>query len=144
MINVLTKEFAFEITEIELTLQHIHSVISFVRLILTVLYFICFSRIGKARRGDYSLTDNDGPAFKHTYNREALIDFPAEQRYRQLVNHYGQEKPPDTRTKSLPTRGRKKREAREAREAREPAPEEPRPVPTMRVGRVTVTAPTMV
>ncbi|KAL9968293.1 hypothetical protein ACROYT_G026648 [Oculina patagonica] len=95
-------------------------------------------KIGKNKRGDYNLSDNDGPAFKHTYNREALIDFPAEQRYRQLVNHYGQEKPPDPRYKSLPTRGRKKHEARER------ALEEARPAQTMKVGRVTVTAPTRV
>ena len=95
------------------------------------------SRIGKARRGDYSLSDGDGSAFKHTYNREALIDFPSEQRYRQLVNHYGQEKPSD-RSNTLPTRSRKKHEAREK------VLEEKRPVQTMKVGRVTVTAPTRV
>lgn len=95
------------------------------------------SRIGKTRRGDYSLSDGDGSAFKHTYNREALIDFPSEQRYRQLVNHYGQEKPSD-RSNTLPTRSRKKHEVREK------VLEEKRPVQTMKVGRVTVTAPTRV
>ena len=95
------------------------------------------SRIGKTRRGDYSLSDSDGSAFKHTYNREALIDFPSEQRYRQLVNHYGQEKPSE-RSNTLPTRSRKKHEAKEK------ALEETLPVQTMKVGRVTVTAPTRV
>lgn len=96
--------------------------------------------MGKAKRGDYSLTNNDGPAFKHSYNREALIDFPAEQRYRQLVNHYGQEKPSD-RAKTLPTRGRKKQEARDKVYEQKPLPP---PSPMMKVGRVTVSAPTRV
>lgn len=101
-------------------------------------YVINFpSRIGKTRRGDYNLSDSDGSAFKHTYNREALIDFPSEQRYRQLVNHYGQEKPSE-RSNTLPTRSRKKHEAKEK------ALEEKRPVQTMKVGRVTVTPPTRV
>lgn len=97
--------------------------------------------MGKARRGDYSLTNNDSPAFKHTYNKEALIDFPAEQRYRQLVNHYGQEKPSD-RANTLPTRSRKKREAREKEHEDKRAAAAPPPM--MKVGRVIVTAPTRV
>lgn len=96
-------------------------------------------KIGKNKRGDYSLSDGDGPAFKHTYSKEALIDFPSEQRYRQLVNHYGQERPSE-RANTLPTRGRKKREAKE-KEAEE---RRPPPPPVMKVGRVTVTAPTRV
>ena len=93
------------------------------------------SRIGKGKRGDYSLSDNDGPAFKHTYSREALIDFPAEQRYRQLVNHYGQEKPSD-RANTLPSRSKKKHDVRDKGQEEKRAP----PM----IGRVTITAPTRV
>ena len=104
---------------------------------LKLFNFTHFFRIGKGKKGDYNLTDNDGLSFKHTYNREALIDFPAEQRYRQLVNHYGQEKPSD-RANTLPTRSKKKHDVRNK------GYEEERPAPMLKVGRVTVTAPTRV
>lgn len=99
-------------------------------------------KMGKAKRGDYSLTNNESPAFKHTYNKEALIDFPAEQRYRQLVNRYGQERASDG-VSSLPSRGKKKHEA--AKERAAPIERRtPPPPPAMKVSRVTVSAPTRV
>ncbi|XP_074624635.1 uncharacterized protein LOC141882580 isoform X2 [Acropora palmata] len=99
-------------------------------------------KMGKAKRGDYSLTNNESPAFKHTYNKEALIDFPAEQRYRQLVNRYGQERASDG-VSSLPSRGKKKHEA--AKERAAPIERRtPPPPPAMKVCRVTVSAPTRV
>lgn len=99
-------------------------------------------KMGKAKRGDYSLTNNESPAFKHTYNKEALIDFPAEQRYRQLVNRYGQERASDG-VSSLPSRGKKKHEA--AKERAVPIERRtPPPPPAMKVSRVTVSAPTRV
>lgn len=99
-------------------------------------------KMGKTKRGDYSLTNNDSPSFTHTYNKEALIDFPAEQRYRQLVNHYGQDKS-SGRSNTLPSRGRKKQEAAKEKAA---AVERrtPPPPPMMKVGRVTISAPTRV
>ena len=107
---------------------------------LTPLFVL--RRMGKTKRGDYSLTNNDSPSFTHTYNKEALIDFPAEQRYRQLVNHYGQDKS-SGRSNTLPSRGRKKQEAAKEKAA---AVERrtPPPPPMMKVGRVTISAPTRV
>ncbi|KAM7440487.1 Partitioning defective 3 [Porites harrisoni] len=92
---------------------------------------------GKERKGDNNLSDSDGLSFKHTYNREVLIDFPPEQRTRQLVNHYGQEKPSE-RANRLPNRSKKKHDVRNK------GYDEEGPAKMLNVGRVTVTAPTRV
>ncbi|CAH3160454.1 unnamed protein product [Porites evermanni] len=94
-------------------------------------------KIGKERKGDNNLSDSDGLSFKHTYNREVLIDFPPEQRNRQLVNHYGQEKPSD-RANRLPTGSKKKHDVRNK------GYDEKRPAPMLKVGRIKVTRPTRV
>ena len=97
-------------------------------------------RIGKGRRGDYNLTDNDSAAVKHTYTREALIDFPAEQRYRQLVHNYGQESEA-WRSRTLPTRGHHKKGGKN-NGGKNPPPEER--IKPVKIGRITVTEPTRV
>ena len=100
-------------------------------------YLYSLFRTGKERKGDNNLSDSDGLSFKHTYNREVLIDFPPEQRTRQLVNHYGQEKPSE-RANRLPTRSKKKHDVRNK------GYDEEGPAKMLNVGRVTVTAPTRV
>lgn len=97
-------------------------------------------RIGKGRRGDYTLTDTESSALKHTYTKEALIDFPAEQRYRQLVHNHGQEGEA-WRSRTLPSRSHNKKGAKN-NGGKNPAPEE-RPQP-VKIGRITVTEPTRV
>ncbi|XP_031549920.1 partitioning defective 3 homolog isoform X2 [Actinia tenebrosa] len=61
-------------------------------------------KIGKTRRGEYNISDIERSPKHSIYSQEALIDFPSEQRYRQLVSHYDES---DNRPNSMPSRGRK-------------------------------------
>ena len=122
---------------LSLNLMRILSILTFKWWQSQAFYLYSLFRIGKERKGDNNSSDSDGLSLKHTYIREALIDFPAERHNRQLVNHYGQEKPSE-RVNMPPTRSKKKHDVRNK------GYEEERPAPMLKVGRVTVTAPTRV